>query len=470
MNEIANLPDEKPSPTKPKEPSTETNNKLEQPRHPLEEVVAEYLSSLRNIGQTINIVMPHLAKWISNEAKKLNKELQRFAPKKKNDNNEYEVVIDSAHGYAEFTSTVKKIEELRSNKALPTLARSLFMQMFCEFDAFTGALIKAIYLRNSDLFKGISREISLAELLDFEDLECVKKVMLEKEIETFRRDSYVEQFAQLERKFNLTLRKFPEWGEFIELSQRRNLFTHNDGVVSEQYLAVCQREGLPLKDLPKIGDTLRVDLEYFGRALRIMSKVGYMLCHTLWSKVFPKEHQELHNSLNSNLYHCLEGKRWKVAAELGEFALSEPMRKNIKEVDFRIRVINCAIALKFSDKEDAAYKLLGTLDWSASYRDFKLALCILQDKFEEASELMTSIGKSGELIQQHSYHTWPLFHKFRELPQFYATYEEIYGVSYLAEASADMKNVDIALMTEEPTKELNQGAKPPRKRVSKKKA
>lgn len=465
MSSIENLPEKKLTPENTKETPTEISSSSAHQKHPLEEVISEYLSSLRNIGQTVQIVMPHLAKWISNEAKKLEKDLERFAPKKtKSDENKYEVAISSAHDYVKLTSTLKKIEELQGNRALPTLARSLFVQMFCEFDAYTGSLIKTIYLRNSELFKGISREISLAEILEFQNLDEVKKALLEKEIETFRRDSYIEQFSQLERKFNLTLRKFPEWGEFIELSQRRNLFTHNDGIVSEQYLTVCQREGLCPSKLPKIGDALKVDLEYFARALRVMAKVGYMLCHTLWSKVFPKEHQELHNSLNSNLYDCLEDKRWKVAAELGEFALSEPMRKNIKDVDLRIRVINQAVALKFSDREDESQKILGTLDWSASYRDFKLALCVLQDNFEEASKLMDSIGKNGELIQQHSYHTWPLFHKFRELPEFYTTYEKIYGASYLAEASTDMKNTDISLMKKEQEPE----APIPKKRSSKK--
>lgn len=416
------------------------------PSHPLDVLIHTYLSSLRNIGQTVQIVMPHLSKWLSDEMDKHHKKLQKFVPEEPNsESKEIKVSLKSAHDFADFTSTIKRLEELQSNRAVPVLARSLFMQMFCEFDAFMGALLKTIYQRNAELLKGISREISMTDLMEYDDLGAVKRAMLDKEIETFRRDSYVEQFAQLEKKFGLTLRKFPEWGSFVELSQRRNIFTHNDGMVSDQYLAVCEREGFKFNERPALGDTLGVDFIYFGNALRIMSKVGFMLCHTLWCKVFPKEHPAIHRSLNNNLYSCLEEKRWMVAAELGDFALTEPMRKHVSEIDHRIRVINVAIALKFSEQEESARKLLGTLDWSASYRDFKLALCVLEDQFDDAVSLMLSIGKSGEILQQHSYHTWPLFHKFRERPEFYATYEKIYGVPYLAKVPSDGSLTDVTL-------------------------
>lgn len=414
-------------------------------RHPMATVVDSYLASLRNIGQTVRIVMPHLAKWLVDELKKHEKKLHHYLPLASNPGERHEITLESARDFVEFTTTLRELEELQANRAPSVLARSLFMQMFCEFDAFMGDLLKAIYLRNSELLKGISREISLADLLEYEDIEAVKMAMLDKEIETFRRDSYVDQFAQLEKKFGITLRKFSEWGQFVELSQRRNLFTHNDGMVNDQYLSVCGRECHSFQERPKIGQTLKVDGEYIGHALLIMSKVGFMLCHTLWSKVFPREHVDLHTSLNDNLYTCLEQKKWKTAAELGDFALSEPMRKNVSEINYRLRVVNVAIALKFSMQEDAAKKLLHSLDWSASYRDFKLALCVLEDKFDEAIDIMESIGKTGELLRQHSYFSWPLFHKFRERPEFYSTYEKIYGEPYLANVPNDGKTTSVSL-------------------------
>ncbi|MDO1721990.1 hypothetical protein Q2317_25690, partial [Escherichia coli] len=127
--------------------------------------------------------------------------------------------FDSARDFAEFTSIIRQIEDIGSHNSTEVLSKSLFTQLFAEFDAYIGELLKIVYLKNDKLLKGVLREISLADLLDFEDLNAVKISMLDKEIETFRRDSYIEQFSTLEKKFNLSLRKFKEWSAFVELSQ-----------------------------------------------------------------------------------------------------------------------------------------------------------------------------------------------------------------------------------------------------------
>lgn len=413
--------------------------------HPLAAVIQTYLLALRDIGQTVRIVMPHLSKWQLDEVRKHEKKLEQFAPSPKNNGESQDITVDSARDFAELISTLRTLEELHASKALPVLARSLFMQIFCEFDAFIGSLLTVIYIKNQDLLKGISREITLRELFEHESLDSVKRAMLNKEIETFRRDSYVEQFANLEKKFQITLRKFDEWGEFVELSQRRNIFTHNDGMVSDQYLTVCDREGWKFPRRPLVGSTLNVELGYFGRALQVMSKVGFMLAHTLWSKVFPKELDDMHESINDRLYECLENKRWKTAAELGSFGLSDAMKRGASEITLRIRTINLAIGLKFAERQDEAYKLLDRLDWTASYRDFRLAILVLHENYDEAVKLMRSIGKSGELLEQSSYYTWPLFHRFRERPEFYAVYEEIYGEPYSTQVPTDGKSTNVSV-------------------------
>lgn len=147
------------------------------------------------------------------------------------------------------------------------------MQMFSEFDAFTGALLKAIYIKNEDLLKGISREITLRELFDYQSIDDIKRSMLEKEIETFRRDSYIDQFSSLEKKFQIQLKKFDEYPEFIELSQRRNIFVHNDGLVSDQYLW-CEREGWKFPKRPAAGDASMSKWSISGEHFALCQRLG----------------------------------------------------------------------------------------------------------------------------------------------------------------------------------------------------
>jgi hypothetical protein len=172
---------------------------------------------------------------------------------------------------------------------------------------------------------------------------------------------------------------------------------------------------------------LGVSIEYLFDAGRLLSKVGLMLAFTLWFKMAPKECEKIHESLNNVIFHSLQQKRWHFVAELTDFALSKAMCSEISDVMHRIRLINAAIGLKFSGKDKESESVLGSVDWSASYRDFKLANAVLRDNFTEAVSIMKSIGKSGEIIRKESYHYWPLFTAFRERPEFYAAYFDVYG-------------------------------------------
>jgi hypothetical protein len=408
------------------------------------------LAAIRGIGLTAQIALPHIAKWTLSELDKTQKKIEKFVPEpQKKEKGPKTFSLKSAREFAELTSTFRQLDELRSQNSTAVLTKSLFTQLFAEFDAYIGDLLKVIYLKNDSLLKGISREISLSDLLDFEDLNAVKLSMLDKEIETFKRDSYIEQFSTLEKKFNLSLKKFKEWPEFVELSQRRNILTHNGGMVSDQYLGVCDREGYKFQSRPKLGDSAGVTFEYFTNASRLLSKVGLMLCYTLWSKVFPKEASEIHKGLNETIFGCLQQKRWRFVAELEDFVLSKPMRKGMSEIDLRIRIVNASIGLKFSGKDSEVAPLLDSVDWSASYRDFRLATAVLRERYSEAVGIMRSIGKAGEILQQSDYHTWPLFTRFRERPEFYEAYFDIYGEAFAEKIETAKGSVEAHVNTGE---------------------
>jgi hypothetical protein len=159
---------------------------------------------------------------------------------------------------------IQETERLADSRLLPLLARSILIGLFSEYDSFIGNLLKAIYIKRPELYKAIKREVSLTDLLEFNNLEDVKKDMLEQEIDSFRRESYIDQFVALEKKFEIrTLREFSEWPAFVEFSQRRNVMTHNDGRVSQQYISICEREGVRLESSRVIGEELKLTLNIY---------------------------------------------------------------------------------------------------------------------------------------------------------------------------------------------------------------
>ncbi|HCS91988.1 MAG TPA: hypothetical protein DIW77_18660, partial [Chromatiaceae bacterium] len=292
-------------------------------------------------------------------------------------------------------STIRQIDRHNKSSPVRTLEQSLFIHLFAAFDKYIGDLVLMLYQHNQDLYKNINREIALSEALKYDSMDALRHAMLDKEIEAIRRKSYTDQFKDLENRFSITLTKFDEWPYFVERAQRRNLFTHCDGVVSAQYLEICRSVGCKFKEQKQIGQRLDIGAKYFFHSCLLVAQVAIMLGQTLWRKVIPGQIDKADLHLVHIIFHYLSDEKWAHAISLSKFALSLP-RVSTDEVE-RIFTVNYAIALKAINKGAAAKKILDKKDWTATTYDFKLAYAVLSEKYADAEELMKKIGKQGEL-------------------------------------------------------------------------
>lgn len=89
----------------------------------------------------------------------------------------------------------------------------------------------------------------------------------------------------MENNFKIPLREGLEvWAKFIEITERRNLFVHCDGIVSKQYLEVCNKHGFDFSKPLSVGEKLDVVPDYFESAYECLFEVGVKLGHVLWRK------------------------------------------------------------------------------------------------------------------------------------------------------------------------------------------
>ena len=152
-----------------------------------------------------------------------------------------------------------------ANHSIEILPNSLFVSLISQFDAFLGKLIKQIFLTKPEILNSSEKNISFAKLSELKSFEEAKEYMIEKEIESVLRESHTDHFQWLENKLRITLRKDLDiWKDFIEITERRNLLVHNDGIVTSQYLLICRQNNVTFSSEPKIGDQLNVDPEYFA--------------------------------------------------------------------------------------------------------------------------------------------------------------------------------------------------------------
>lgn len=404
------------------------------------EAITRFLHSARDIKWSCRVFIPkagRLMKSRYDDAKEhINKGEALLASS---------MAVERVHGIKQMQEAMRKVERLSYSRIPEVLETSLFLSLFSAFDVYTGELLSAVYKRKPELFGKLNRKVELVDVLTANSIEELKRSVLEEEIETFRRKSYVEQFAELESTFGLTLRAFDRWPEFVECAQRRNLLTHCGGNVSEQYLKICKAENYPEKDLPLVGEKLGLGGKYFLPRCELMIEVGLKLGQTLWRKVLPNELAEADKHLHNTQYDALFTHNWDRAKVFGEFAVSQ--LKVSSEIEKRLSIINYCIALKFSGDEIGAQRELKKIDWSASINDFRLAEAVLQDRFEDAAALMVKIGKSGEMVTEGAYHTWPLFHLFREKNEFMVAYEKVFGHPFAVE----LKRTADAALTEAST-------------------
>jgi hypothetical protein len=333
---------------------------------------------------------------------------------------------DKVAGLRRALEWMPRVERVAHANHGRVLTESLFIGMFSAFDAFTGDLLRALFWKKPELFNGLQRQVSVAAIVQCKTLEELKASLIEEEIDAFRRESYADQFARLETMFGLKLRAFPRLAEFVERSQRRNLLTHCDGIVTDQYVKACKTGGI--ESAEKVGTRLDISSGYLLDSLDLLTETGIKLGQTLWRKVLPDEMEAADESLNKEIYDRLRDENWKGALVFSTFAKEQ--RKLSTDAREKIFTVNHIIALKFGGDPDAASRLLAGLDWSGAALDFQVAKAVLEDRFKDACDLMLRMGKRGELIEETSYYTFPLFRAFRLQEDFRNTYEKIYGAPF----------------------------------------
>lgn len=394
--------------------------------NPIAVAIKTFLHAIRDSEEVVFAYVPIAAKIHNkriDEAKEKAKKAKELSEK---DDLQSQVL------HTKFILEMNRTFERINNSNVPeTIEKALFLNLFSSFDAFMGDLITCLFDSNPELYKGLGKQISVCDILSFDSFEELKNKVLTDEIEAIRRKSYVEQFSELEKMFNVPLVKFKNWPLFVELSQRRNILMHCNGIVSEQYLKICKKEEFKFKEEVSVGDELQLGPDYMEHSFNLMAEVATKLGQTLWRKAQPAQLDVADDELSDIIYNYLHEKQYKKAVCLGEFSMGLP--KVSSDLMSKINIINLVIAYKMSGENDKAQKLLGSIDWSASISDFKLANSVLSNDFDGAKEIMLKIKGDGEIINESSYHNFPLFFEFRESEQFLEGYKEAFGYSFASE-------------------------------------
>jgi hypothetical protein len=393
------------------------------------------------LADTLPLAGPLVASSLVETAKELTQFLDRRC--KKLSGGSFSIPPEE---YTEFFNLQRRLQ--RSKRAIQIIPRSFFTSLVSQYDAFVGTLMRAVFYMKPEVLNSSEHHITFKDLTAFVSLDAARESVVEKEVESLLRESHAEQFRWMEAKFNVPLTKdLPSWPKFIEVTERRNLFVHCNGIVSAQYLAVCKRHGADCSNA-KMGIELHVDAGYFTSAYATLLEIGIKLAHVLWRRLKPDEMDKADGNFNNLCLDFIKDEKYEVARTLLDFAAE--YKKFGSESSRKVLVLNRAQTYKWIGQEKRAIEILASEDWNAASEKFQLGAAVLKDDFKTASTLMKHIGSDNSPTKS-DYREWPMFKLFRATPEFAATYQAVFGESFgkvTAKEIADKKETAILPLPE----------------------
>lgn len=395
---------------------------IENTEETIGDVLRKFVDEITSLSETLPITLEAIVSGFNKTLKRQEKfEKENTHPDDTDENAMW--IKDGA--FQEFLELNKQIRNY--GIALRIIPRSLIVSLISLYDAFLGELLKKIFLIKPDMLNASEKPLTLAQLIEFGSVESAKDFVLEKEVESVLRKSHAEQFQWMETKFEMPLRKgLDVWSRFVELTERRNLFVHTDGVISTQYIKVCKEHGVSWNKEVEAGQALDVTPEYFYDAVNIMFEISVKLAHVLWRKFKIEDLEEADDNLIDIAYEPLQAGNYELAKSLFSFG-ADTLKKHFNHENKRIFVVNKALAYKWSGDDKKARNIIAAEDWSDTRDKFRLAEAVILEEYPKAYQIMREIGKNPKEIRKDDYKTWPLFKAVRNEPEFQKIFEEIYG-------------------------------------------
>jgi len=277
------------------------------------------------------------------------------------------------------------------------------------------------------------KQVQFSDVLSRTKQEIIDS-LIERDLDALGRDSYTDIFETLRKRFSLeSLTNFPSWKRFVEFSQRRNLLTHCEGQVSQQYQEVCKSVGCEKESKTPIGTKLEISEEYLLGAIDVVTEVAVKLGQTLWRKACKKSIHSADDHLGNAMFELLKREKWDIVLCLGEYGHVIASLKGLPvrhESSTRIILLNHAQAAKWSGDNVKSVAILGSVDWSGSIPEFQMAVDSLLGNWDNAAELMKRVGGTSKIFPPHGYVGWPIFREFRTTAQFSSAFESIFGVTF----------------------------------------
>lgn len=407
----------------------------------LDNIITEYITAICCINDSFSEIKAILTQKKNNATKSIDSFIFNLKPKNSED------FINKLRTKPSYIKRYKVLNKdiKRSEQAYNILPQSLFISIVSQFDVLIAQLIKFIYLYSDNKLLESDCQISFREVIQIGDIEKIKEKFINDRIDSALRDSHSEQIKTLSKLIgNVPLDKVDFWSDFIEMTQRRNLFVHSKGVVSTQYINECHKAGVNI-DETEIGKTLTIDEKYFTNSFHVFFCMGVMLSQVI-SRVILGDQLlgEIDCVLNNIIYETICEGKYDIAITLSVFA-TEKNTKHSNKLDEKYFVLNHAQAYKWKGDNEKCREILSKYDFSESKEDILVAKYSLEDDVDNVIKSMKIIGSESDIMNEEAFATWEIFREMRTKDEFQKAFEGIFkkplydsDVTTIAEQTKDI--------------------------------
>jgi hypothetical protein len=304
---------------------------------------------------------------------------------------------------------------------------SLLIAAVSQFDFLYGKMVRKLFTIRPDLMLSEQGEIKLAEVFRYERVEDIREAVIEKRVEGLLRKSHDDQIGWLESALSVTLRADKELlGQFIEITERRNLLVHCEGVVGGQYLSVCGRFDAVHEGAQR-GSKLSVDEAYFSRSCDLLLEIGVKVSQIMWRKINPEGANDANLFYNEVCFDLISGGDLAVAKRLLLFHKLQWSRDCRDEHRLRA-ALNLAQCYKWMGEGDQCIRILQEFEWPTRAPLFQLGYHVLMGEFDVAARLMAAVGE--DVLPRSCYREWPIFQEFIRSEQFSSAYRDLFSEEF----------------------------------------
>lgn len=348
-------------------------------------------------------------------------------------------------------------KKCRAERAFELVPPSYFVSLVSAYDSFFAGLVRSYYVICPEKLQESEMKFSYRELQELENISGVTRRIIDKRVESLLRDSHVDQIAWFAKALDVnTLTTFKGWEDFVEATERRNLFVHANGTVSRQYIEVCTKYS-SLADGILEGNQLKVDKAYFDKAFKTFYKIAIMLSQMLLRVKYCEKAEGgcesiVDRVLIGNIFDIIVDKYYDVAIDVSEMVLSNPKFSH-NAFDRMYIVLNYAQAYKWSGNQAKCCEILMKEDWTAYTNELLIPKYTLEENYEEVYKRMREIGNANKHITMSSYREWPIFQLLREQREFEVVFAEIYGEKF-----GSITDVEVAQVAGVPDNDISSRA------------